>query len=180
MRKRLRCMRNKPVQEFSLSPAFRLNDRREAAFCWDCAVDPRSGSPHQYFRLERQPNRSTKRITLLKDTADAGTRLVLSTRFRRTQSASNYARACDECAHRLLLVVLLVFKFHEKLPASRLADAARASHGSAQETKDLMRKSEHMGFYLAFLDAWIGTPPMRQRIRGTCSPPINRSLAYIP
>ena len=51
------------------------------------------------------------------------------------------------------MVVLLVFKFHEKLLAPRLADALHALLMAARkETKDLMWKTEHLDFYLVFLD----------------------------
>ena len=89
----------------------------------------------------------------------------------------------------LVMMVLLVFEFHEKLPASQLADALRALRMAARkETKDLMWKAEHMGYYLVFLDrlVWFGEaalnsgsgkdtpvamdvdpPPKRQRTGGT-------------
>jgi len=53
----------------------------------------------------------------------------------------------------LVMMALLVYEFHEKLPASRLADALHSLRMAARrETKDLMWKSEHLGYYLVFLD----------------------------
>ncbi|KAH9159339.1 hypothetical protein EDB89DRAFT_2050944, partial [Lactarius sanguifluus] len=53
----------------------------------------------------------------------------------------------------LVMVVLLVFDFHEKLSSSRLADALHAPRMAVcRETKDLMWKGEHMSYYLVFLD----------------------------
>ena len=54
-------------------------------------------------------------------------------------------RSCDDGAAR--------FRVQDKFSASRLADALHALCVAAcKETKDLMWKSEHMGFYLVFLD----------------------------
>ena len=51
------------------------------------------------------------------------------------------------------MMILLVFEFHDKLPAPRLADALHALRMAARkETKGLMWKTEHIDFYLVFLD----------------------------
>ena len=48
---------------------------------------------------------------------------------------------------------LFVFEFHEKLPLPKLADVLHALRTVARkETKDLMWKGEHMGYYVVFLD----------------------------
>jgi len=53
----------------------------------------------------------------------------------------------------LVMMVLLIFEFQEKLSGSRLAYALYALRMAARkETKDLMWKTEHMGYYLIFLD----------------------------
>ena len=89
----------------------------------------------------------------------------------------------------LVMMVLLVFEFHEKLPAPRLADTPHALHMAVRkETKDLMWKTEHTGFYLVFLDRlerlgeaalnsgsgkdapvamYVDQPPKQQRTGGT-------------
>ena len=89
----------------------------------------------------------------------------------------------------LAMMVLLVFEFHEKLPALRLTDALGALRMTARkETKDLIWNAEHMGYYLVFLDSLerlgeaaiksgsgkdtpivmgVDPPPKRQRTCGT-------------
>jgi len=53
----------------------------------------------------------------------------------------------------LVMMVLLVFEFQDKLLASHLADALHALCTEARDkTKDLVWKSKHMGYYLVFLD----------------------------
>ena len=88
-----------------------------------------------------------------------------------------------------VMIILLAFEFQEKLLAPQLADAPRALPMAARkETKDLIWKAEHMGYYLVFLDrlVWLGEAalnsgsgkdapvamdvdplPMRQRTGGT-------------
>ena len=83
----------------------------------------------------------------------------------------------------------MIFEFHEKLPAPRLADALHALRMAARkETKGLMWRTEHIDFYLVFLDRLerrgdaalnsgsgkdtpvamdVDPPPRRQRTGGT-------------
>ena len=90
----------------------------------------------------------------------------------------------------LVMMTLLVFEFHEKLLPPRLADALHALRMAARkETKDLLWKCEHMGYYLVFLDRLkrpgevalnsgvgkdaevavdVSPPPKRQWTGGTC------------
>lgn len=92
----------------------------------------------------------------------------------------------------LVMIFPLIFESHEKLPASRQADALHELRIVARrERKDMMRKSEHIGNYLVFLDrlerlgegagggkvaqvAMDVDPPPKKRTGGTY--PINRNI----
>lgn len=50
----------------------------------------------------------------------------------------------------LVMIVLLVFEFHEKPSPSRLAVTLWMA--ARRETKEVIRKGEHVGYYLTFLD----------------------------
>lgn len=150
------------VSEFSMPlRTLGLNDRRDAAFRWiaqslQTILDPRP-------IIKRSATTTSQQTTWLRDTAPLD-----STWKKRVQHT--YKLLVDTLAAHpdclkvtrgpatiapidLVMMVLLVFEFQDKLSASRLADALHALRMAARkETKDLMWKSEHMGFYLVFLD----------------------------
>ena len=150
------------VQEFSTPlRSLGFNDRRDAAFRWiaqslQTILDPRP-------IIKRTTATTAQQTMWLKDTAPldpAWKKRVKNSYKLLVDTLSSY----PECLKvtrgpatiapiDLVMMVLLVFEFHEKLPASRLADALHALRMAARrETKDLMWKGEHMGYYLVFLD----------------------------
>ena len=150
------------VQEFSM-PLRNLgfNDRRDAAFRWiaqslQTILDPRP-------IIKRSTSTTAQQTTWLKDTAPldpAWTKRVQHSYKLLIDTLSAYPE-CLKVSRGpatiapidLVMMTLLVFEFHEKLSPPRLADALHALRMAARkETKDLMWKGEHMGFYLVFLD----------------------------
>jgi hypothetical protein len=77
------------------------------------------------------------------------------------------------------MMVLLEFEFQDKLSVSRLADTLRALRMSARkETKDLMWKSEYMGYHVVFLDLWRDwLRQFRERTARRCAGVVGRGPA---
>jgi hypothetical protein len=150
------------VSEFAM-PLRNLgfNDRRDAAFRWiaqslQTILDPRP-------IVKRSTTTTSQQTTWLKDTAPLDpawkkrvqhTYKVLVDTIVAHPNCLKVTRGPATIAPiDLVMMVLLIFEFQEKLSGSRLADALRALRMAARkETKDLMWKSEHMGHYLVFLD----------------------------
>lgn len=150
------------VSEFAMSLRnLGFNDRRDAAFRWiaqslQTILDPRP-------IVKRSTTTTSQQTTWLKDTAPLDpawkkrvqhTYKVLVDTIVAHPNCLKVTRGPATIAPiDLVMMVLLVFEFQEKLSGSRLADALRALRMAARkETKDLMWKSEHMGHYLVFLD----------------------------
>ena len=145
------------VQEFSMRlRSLGFNDRRDAAFRWiaqslQTILDPRPIIKHTTAT-------TTQQTTWLTDTAplDSAWKRVQHSYKLLVDTLSAYpecvivSRGPATIASVDPVTMVLVFEFHETLPASRLADALRMA--ARKETKDLMWKTEHMGFYLVFLD----------------------------
>ena len=138
-----------------------FNDRRDAAFRWvaqslQTILDPRP-------IIKRTTTTTSQQTTWLKDTAPLDpawkkrvqhTYKLLIDTLKAYPDCLKVSRGPATIAPiDLVMMVLLVFEFQDKLSATRLADALRALRMSARkETKDLMWKSEHMGYYVVFLD----------------------------
>ena len=186
------------VSEFSMRlRTLGFNDRRDAAFRWiaqslQTILDPRP-------IIKRTTATTAQQTTWLKDTAPLDPawkkrvqhsyKLLIDTIVAYPECLKVTRGPATIAPIDLVMMVLLVFEFHEKLPAPRLADALRALRMAARkETKDLMWKTEHMGFYLVFLDRLerlgeaalnsgsgkdapvamdVDPPPKRQRTGGT-------------
>jgi hypothetical protein len=141
--------------------SYGFNDRRDAAFRWvaqslQTTLDPRP-------IIKRTTSTTSQQTLWLKDTApldpkwknriQLAYKLLLDTLAAYPGSLKVTRGPATIAPIDLVMMVLLVFEFQDKLSASRLADALRALRMAARnETKDLMWKSEHMGFYVAFLD----------------------------
>ena len=150
------------VQEFSM-PLRNLgfNDRRDAAFRWiaqslQTILDPR-------LIIKRSTSTTAQQTTWLKDTAPLDPawkkrvqhsyKLLIDTLSAYPECLKVSRGPATIAPIDLVMMTLLVFEFHEKLSPPRLADALHALRMAARkETKDLMWKGEHMGFYLVFLD----------------------------
>jgi hypothetical protein len=138
-----------------------FTDRRDAAFRWvaqslQTILDPRP-------IIKRTTTTTSQQTTWLKDTAPLDpawkkrvqhTYKLLIDTLKAYPDCLKVSRGPATIAPiDLVMMVLLVFEFQDKLSATRLADALRALRMSARkETKDLMWKSEHMGYYVVFLD----------------------------
>ncbi|KAI9452686.1 hypothetical protein BJY52DRAFT_1291929 [Lactarius psammicola] len=150
------------VQEFSMPlRSLGFNDRRDAAFRWiaqslQTILDPRP-------IIKRTTATTAQQTAWLKDTAPLDPtwkkrvqhsyKLLIDTLSAHPECLKVSRGPATIAPIDLVMMIVLVFEFHEKLPASRLADALHALRMAARrETKDLMWKSEHMGYYLAFLD----------------------------
>jgi hypothetical protein len=150
------------VSEFAMPlRTLGLNDRRDAAFRWiaqslQTILDPRP-------LIKRTTTTTSQQTTWLKDTAPLDPawkkrvqhtyRLLVDTLVAHPDSLKVTRGPATIAPIDLVMMVLLVFEFQDKLSASRLADALHALRMAARkETKDLMWKSEHMGHYLVFLD----------------------------
>ncbi|KAH9054858.1 hypothetical protein EDB87DRAFT_1644608 [Lactarius vividus] len=165
------------VQEFSMSlRSLGFNDRRDAAFRWiaqslQTILDPRP-------IIKRTTATTAQQTTWLKDTAPLDPawkkrvqhsyKLLIDTLSAYPECLKVSRGPATIAPIDLVMMVLLVFEFHDKLSSSRLADALHALRMAARkETKDLMWKGEHMGYYLVFLDRLerLGeaAPPKRQR-----------------
>ncbi|KAI0246808.1 hypothetical protein BJV78DRAFT_1286041 [Lactifluus subvellereus] len=124
-----------------------FNDRRDAAFRWvaqslQTILDPRP-------LIKRMTTTTSQQTTWLKDTAplDPAWKEPYPDCLKVTRGPATIAPI------DLVMMVLLVFEFQDKLSASRVADALRALRISARkESKDLMWKSEHIGHDVVFLD----------------------------
>jgi hypothetical protein len=150
------------VSEFAM-PLRNLgfNDRRDAAFRWiaqslQTILDPRP-------IIKRTTTTTSQQTTWLKDTAPLDPawkkriqhtyKLLVDTVVAHPNCLKVTRGPATIAPIDLVMMVLLVFEFQEKLSGSRLADALHALRMAARkETKDLMWKSEHMGHYLVFLD----------------------------
>ena len=138
-----------------------FNDRRDAAFRWiaqslQTILDPRPIA-------KRSTTTTSQQTTWLKDTAPLDPawkqrvqhayKLLIDTITAYPDCLKVTRGPATIAPIDLVMMVLLVFEFQDKLSASRLADALHALRMAARkETKDLMWKSEHMGHYLVFLD----------------------------
>jgi hypothetical protein len=138
-----------------------LNDRRDAAFRWiaqslQTILDPRP-------MLKRSATTTSQQTMWLKDTAPLDPawkrrvqhtyRLLVDTLSAHPDCLKVTRGPATIAPIDLVMMVVLVFEFQDKLSASRLADALHALRMAARnETKDLMWKSEHMSYYLVFLD----------------------------
>lgn len=150
------------VSEFAM-PLRNLgfNDRRDAAFRWiaqslQTILDPRP-------IIKRSTTTTSQQTTWLKDTAPLDPawkkkiqhtyKLLVDTVVAHPRCLKVTRGPATIAPIDLVMMVLLVFEFQEKLSGSRLAEALHALRMAARkETKDLMWKSEHMGHYLVFLD----------------------------
>ena len=150
------------VSEFAMPlRTLGLNDRRDAAFRWiaqslQTILDPRP-------IIKRSATTNTQQTTWLRDTAPLDPiwkkrvqhtyKLLVDTLAAHPDCLKVTRGPATIAPIDLVMMVLLVFEFQDKFSASRLADALHALRMAARkETKDLMWKSEHMGFYLVFLD----------------------------
>ncbi|KAH9987054.1 hypothetical protein BJV77DRAFT_1027262 [Russula vinacea] len=150
------------VSEFAMPlRTLGLNDRRDAAFRWiaqslQTILDPRP-------MIKRTTTTTSQQTTWLKDTAPLDPawkkrvqytyKLLVDTLVAHPDSLKVTRGPATIAPIDLVMMVLLVFEFQDKLSALRLADALHALRMAARkETKDLMWKSEHMGHYLVFLD----------------------------
>ena len=138
-----------------------FNDRRDAGFRWiaqslQTILDSRP-------LIKRSATTTTQQTTWLKDTAPLDPswkkrmqhtyKLLVDTLKAHPQCLKVTRGPATIAPIDLVMMVLLVFEFQDKLSASRLADALHALRMAARDkTKDLMWKSEHMGHYLVFLD----------------------------
>ena len=181
------------VQEFAMPlRSLGFNDRRDAAFRWiaqslQTILDPRP-------ILKRTTSTTAQQTTWLKDTAplDPAWKERVQHSYKLLVDTISAYPDCLKVTRGpatiapidLVMMALLVFEFHEKLSPSRLADALHGLRMAARkETKDLMWKGEHMGYYLVFLDRLerqgeaalkdspvamdVDPPPKRQRTGGT-------------
>ncbi|KAI0275834.1 hypothetical protein BGY98DRAFT_1098601 [Russula aff. rugulosa BPL654] len=150
------------VSDFAMSLRnLGFNDRRDAGFRWiaqslQTLLDPRP-------ILKRSSTTYSQQATWLKDTAPLDPawkkkiqhtyKLLVDTLVTYPNCLKVTRGPTTIAPIDLVMMVLLVFEFQEKLSASRLADALHALRMAARkETKDLMWKSEHMGHYAVFLD----------------------------
>jgi hypothetical protein len=150
------------VGDFGMSlRSLGFNDRRDAAFRWvaqslQTILDPRPF-------IKRTTTTTTQQTTWLKDTAPLDPawkkrvqhtyKLLIDTLAVHPDCLKVTRGPATIAPIDLVMMVLLVFEFQDKLSASRLADALHALRMAARnETKDLMWKPEHMGYYLVFLD----------------------------
>jgi hypothetical protein len=150
------------VAEFGTSlRTLGFNDRRDAGFRWvaqslQTILDPRP-------ILKRSTTTTSQQTTWLRDTAPLDPiwksrvhntyKLLLDTLSVYPECLKVTRGPATIAPIDLVMMVLLVFEFQDKLSRTHLADALRALRMSARkETKDLMWKSEHMGYYLVFLD----------------------------
>jgi len=152
-----------------------FNDRRDAAFRWiaqslQTILDPRP-------IIKRSTTTTSQQTTWLKDTAPLDPawkkkvqhtyKLLVDTLVAYPNCLKVTRGPVTIAPIDLVAMVLLVFEFQEKLSASQLADALHALRMAAREkTKDLMWKSEHMTYYLIFLNRL-------ERWDEAASPPIN-------
>src|SRR6266404_1141022 len=135
------------VQDFSMSfRALGFNDRRDAAFRWiaqslQTILDPRP-------LIKRSTSTTVQQTTWLKDTAPLDPawkkrvhhsyKLLVDTISKYPECLKVTRGPATIAPIDLVVMVLLVFEFHEKLPTSCLADALHALRMSARkETKDL-------------------------------------------
>ncbi|KAI0289070.1 hypothetical protein BC826DRAFT_640390 [Russula brevipes] len=150
------------VAEFTMPlRSLGLNDRRDAAFRWiaqslQTILDPRPIT-------KRSTTTTTQQTTWLKDTAplDPAWKKRVQHAFKLLVDTLAVYPECLKVTRGpatiapidLVMMVLLVFEYGEKLSAPRLADALHGLRMAARkETKDLMWKSEHMSHYLGFFD----------------------------
>jgi hypothetical protein len=150
------------VSEFAMSLRnLGFNDRRDAAFRWiaqslQAILDPRP-------IIKRTTTTTSQQTAWLKDTAPLDPawkkrvqhtyKLLVDTLVAHPNCLKVTRGPATIAPIDLVMMVLLVFEFQEKLSGSRLADALHALRMAARkETKDLMWKSEHMGHYVVFLD----------------------------
>ena len=141
-----------------------FNDRRDAGFRWiaqslQTILDPRP-------IINRSATTSSQQTKWLKDDAplDPAWKKKVQHTYKLLLDTITAHKDCLEVTRGpttiapidLVMMVLLVFEFQEKLSVLRLADALHALRMAARkETKDLMWKSEHMGHYLVFLDRLV-------------------------
>jgi hypothetical protein len=150
------------VSEFAMDlRTLGFNDRRDAAFRWiaqslQTILDPRP-------IVKRSATTTSQQTTWLRDTAPLDPawkkkiqhtyRLLVDTLVAHPNCLKVTRGPATIAPIDLVMMVLLIFEFQEKLSGSRLADALHALRMAARkETKDLMWKSEHMNHYLVFLD----------------------------
>jgi hypothetical protein len=150
------------VTDFGLSlRTLGFNDKRDAAFRWiaqslQVILDPRP-------IIKRSTTTTSQQTAWLKDTAPLDPawkkrmqhtyKLLVDTLVTYPNCLKVTRGPATIAPIDLVMMALLVFEFQEKLSASRLADAIHALRMAARnETKDLMWKGEHMGYYTVFLD----------------------------
>ena len=145
------------VSEFSMRlRTLGFNDRRDAAFRWiaqslQTILDSRPIIKHMTATTAQQ-------TTWLKETAplDPAWKKRVQHSYKLLVDMIVAYPECLKATRPATIASIdpvmmdIVFEFHETLPASRLADALRMA--ARKETKDLMWKTEHTGFYLVFLD----------------------------
>jgi len=138
-----------------------FNDRRDAGFRW-IAQSLQTILDSRPF-LKRSTFTTAQQTAWLKDTAplDPAWKKRVHHTYKVLVDTLTAHPNCLKVTHGpatiapidLVMMVLLVFEFQDKLSVSRLADALHALRMAARDkTKDLMWKSEHMGHYLVFLD----------------------------
>ncbi|KAI0292356.1 hypothetical protein B0F90DRAFT_1770838 [Multifurca ochricompacta] len=150
------------VAEFAMSfRSLGFNDRRDAAFRW-IAQSLQTILDSRPF-LKRTATTTSQQTAWLKDAAplDLAWKKRVQHTYQLLVDTLSAHPDCLQVAHGpatiapidLVMMVLLVFEFHEKLPAIRLPDALHALRMAARnETKDLMWKTEHLGYYVVFLE----------------------------
>ncbi|KAI9510348.1 hypothetical protein F5148DRAFT_1180214 [Russula earlei] len=150
------------VAEFAMPlRSLGFNDRRDAGFRWiaqslQTILDPRPFA-------KRTTTTTSQQTTWLKDSAPLDP--AWKKRVQHTyQLLVDTLTAHPDCLRvtrgpatiapiDLVMMILLVFEFQDKFSTPRLADALHDLRMAARkETKDLMWKSDHMGYYLVFLD----------------------------
>jgi hypothetical protein len=134
-----------------------FNDWRDAAFCWVAQLLQTILNPCP--TIERTTMTSSQQTMCLKNTApldpawcNTHTSYLLI-RLKHIPMAQGVLRPCSISADKPCDDGFTLSKFQDKLSVSRLADALRALRMSARkETKGLMCKSEHVGYYVVSLD----------------------------
>jgi len=194
------------VHEFAMPlRSLGFNDRRDAAFRWiaqslQIILDPRP-------ILKRTASTTAQQTTWLRDTAplDPAWKQRVKHSYKLLVDTISAYPECLKVTRGpatiapidLVMMVVLVFEFHEKLSPTRLADALQGLRMAARkETKDLMWKGEHMGYYLVFLDRLerqgeaalkaapvamdVDPPPKRQRTGDYTPTSLSSPVSSVP
>jgi len=140
-----------------------FNDQQDAGFSLDCSIptdDPRLATIHQMLHHHHGSTdhlvqgHCATRPSMEEVGATTTYKLLVDmlTMHPNCLKAVTHGPAAIAPID-LVMMVLLVFEFQDKLLASHLADVLHALRMEARDkTKDLVWKSKHMGYYLVFLD----------------------------